>query len=119
MAQCRSEEKRSFWRMAIQMQRESGLKIVEFCKQEGLKPASFFAWRRKLDQESAAGVSSRESDEMAENRSSSQLLPVRVVEDDAGCSVEVVAPGGFLLRVPSDAATANVRRVLQLLQEVS
>jgi hypothetical protein len=44
------DENRKFWQMAIEMQRESGLSIAEFCRREGLQAAMYYAWRRKLKQ---------------------------------------------------------------------
>lgn len=112
-----SEERRSFWRMALQMQRESGLPMSKFCEREGLSPPSFYAWRRKLDQEANA----TEPDSAAGGtRSGSlpQLLPVRVIAEQHDAPVEIVTPEGFVVRVHDHAATDNARRVLQLLQEV-
>jgi transposase-like protein len=114
----RSEEKQSFWRMAIELQRESGLSVVKFCEREGLKPATLFAWRRKLAKESPkARPTTAQANNVAAN-SSPQLVPVRLVDDGDRSSVEVVAPGGFVVRVPEAAGSDNVRRVLQLLHDV-
>ena len=119
-----SEEKRSFWRMAIQMQRESELPIAEFCRREGLSPASFYSWRRKLEQE----ADSKAPDQKAPNQNVSspqaRLAPVHVVEDQVALDVrhdivEVASPAGFVLRVHDDATSDNVRRVLQLMHELS
>ncbi len=36
------------WRQRLKRQRESGLSISEFCRQENLSPHTFYLWRRKL-----------------------------------------------------------------------
>ena len=36
------------WRQRVERQRESGLSIATFCRREGVSPASFHAWKRKL-----------------------------------------------------------------------
>lgn len=36
------------WRQRIEKQRGSGLSIVKFCRREGLSPATFHLWKRKL-----------------------------------------------------------------------
>lgn len=41
-------EKHQFWQEAIAMQQSSGLNIRQFCRQEGLKEALFYGWRKKL-----------------------------------------------------------------------
>ena len=38
------------WRRRIGRQRDSGLSIAEFCRQEGVAQAAFHSWRRKLGQ---------------------------------------------------------------------
>jgi len=36
------------WRRRLQRQAASGLSIPDFCSQEGVSTASFYAWRRRL-----------------------------------------------------------------------
>lgn len=110
MARQNGEEKRAFWRLVVQMQEESGLSVRKFCEQEGLGQASFFAWRRKFRAEGA---------ERCEHGDESvRLVPVKLLEEKGPSAVEVVSPCGLVLRVGNDANTENVRRVLQLMQEV-
>jgi transposase-like protein len=124
MARCDGEEKWSFWQMAIQMQQESGLSMAEFCRREGLNSSSFYVWRRKLEQADGQTASNGYS---SNDQTSLQprLVPVQVVEDrvahDVGHpgSVEVASPDGFVLRVPADASSENVRRVLRLMHELA
>ncbi|HSN55293.1 MAG TPA: hypothetical protein VLT32_11505 [Candidatus Sulfomarinibacteraceae bacterium] len=113
MARRSSEEKRAFWRMVVQMQEESGLSVRKFCEREGLGQASFFGWRRKFRREAAEGCPS--SDHGGE---SVRLAPVKLLDEKCPAAVEVVSPSGLILRVHDEANTENVRRVLQLMQEV-
>ena len=99
MAKTRSEDRRRHWREAIDRQQASGESIVAFCAKEGLSPASFHAWKRRL------GWSERETG----RRSATQaLVPLQIVRgptDDAG-RLEVQWPGGVVLRVQGcDAGT--------------
>lgn len=113
MARRGSEEKRAFWRMAVQMQEESGLSVRKFCEQEGLGQASFFGWRRKFRAEEAEqGDDSEYRDEAV------RLAPVKLLNEKGPSAVEVVSLSGLILRVDNDADTENVRRVLQLMHEV-
>lgn len=112
MARQSSEEKRTFWRMVIQMQTESGLSVRKFCEQEGLGQASFFAWRRKLRSEGEEADGGEKGDE------SVRLAPVKLLDEKGISAVEVVSPCGLVLRIGDDADTENVRRVLQLMHEV-
>jgi transposase-like protein len=121
-----SDETRSFWRMAIQMQHESGLPVGEFCRREGLHPTSFYAWRRRLEQAADDnGASEVAMVDRSVSSAQSSLVPVHVIDDQVADNsrphgiVEVVTPDGFVLRVPDDATIDNVRRVLQLMHEVA
>lgn len=111
-------ERQAFWRSAIRRQEESGLPAARFCRREGLHPVTFYGWRRKLQPERVSpGVGAA-----AENKPAAatpSLVPVRLLEERASAAVEVVSPSGLVLRVSDDADTENVRRVLQLLQEIA
>ena len=48
MAKARSADRQRYWRKVIERQRASGQSIVGFCAKEGLTPASFHAWKRRL-----------------------------------------------------------------------
>ena len=46
----RSEERRTYWQAAVELYRESGLSVRQFCQQEGLAESAFYYWRRELSQ---------------------------------------------------------------------
>ncbi len=99
MAKARSTDRRRYWQAVIERQQASGRSIVGFCSTEGLAPASFHAWKRRL-RRSRRGLG-RES-------ASQALVPVQIVGDptaDVG-RLEVQWPGGVVLRVQGcDAQT--------------
>lgn len=72
------------WEQRIRKQRRSRLSITEFCRQEGVSPASFYAWRRRLP---GAG--------------SSEACPPLFVPIDLPTSV--VAAGGVRIELPGGA----------------
>ena len=47
MSQRRSE-KEEFWRLVLVEFSNGGLKVREFCRQEGISEPSFYAWRKKI-----------------------------------------------------------------------
>jgi len=99
MAKASRADRQRYWREVIERQRASGQSIVGFCSTEGLAPASFHAWKRRL----------RRSRRKAGLESGSQaLVPVQIVSDpkvDVG-RLEVQWPGGVVLRVQGcDAQT--------------
>ena len=99
MAKATKADRQRYWRGVIERQRASGQSIVGFCSKEGLAPASFHAWKRRL------GRPKRETG----RRSAKQaLVPVQIVSDpkaDVG-RLEVQWPDGVVLRVQGcDAQT--------------
>jgi hypothetical protein len=99
MAMASRADRRRYWQAVIERQQASGQSIVGFCSKEGLAPASFHAWKRRL----------RRSRRGIERRSANQaLVPVQIVGDakaDAG-RLEVQWPRGVVLRVQGcDAQT--------------
>ena len=99
MAKPRRSDRQRYWREVIERQQASGQSIVGFCSREGLAPASFHAWKRRL----------RRSRRGIERESASQaMVPVQIVSGptaDAG-RLEVQWPGGVVLRVQGcDAQT--------------
>ena len=99
MAKASRADRQRYWREVIERQQASGQSIVGFCSKEGLAPASFHAWKRRLGR-SGRGVE-RESVGRA-------LVPVQIVSDpkaDVG-RLEVQWPGGVVLRIQGcDAQT--------------
>ena len=92
MAKASSADRQQYWLEVIERQQASGQSIVGFCSKEGLAPASFHAWKRRL----------RRPQRGTGRRSVNQaLVPVQIINDpkaDTG-RLEVQWPGGVVLRV--------------------
>jgi hypothetical protein len=93
------------WEQRIRRQQRGRLSIGEFCRQEGVSPASFYAWRRRLP-----GAGSSET-------CSPLFVPVDLptpVMASGGVRIEL--PGGMVLILPAEASpellTAAIRAVL-------
>jgi hypothetical protein len=102
VARTRIADRQRHWQDLIERQQASGQSIVGFCTKEGLSPASFHAWKRRLQQ--PRRKTGRESANQA-------LVPVQIVGDqkaDAG-GLEVQWPDGVVLRVQGcEAQTVGV-----------
>jgi len=99
MARATNGDRQRHWREVIERQRASGRSIVGFCMKEGLSPASFHAWKRRLRR------SRREAGRESGNQA---LVRVQIVSDPKADSgrLEVQWPGGVVLRVQGcDAQT--------------
>jgi hypothetical protein len=91
--------------------------VLDFCEREGLKPTTFHFWRREIQRrdDELATVKSRRAAATAPVA----FAPVEVVGDRPSGGVEIVARNGLVVRVGEEAATEHVRRILQLVHEIS
>jgi hypothetical protein len=91
MARATNGDRQRHWREVIERQRASGQSIVGFCMKEGLSPASFHAWKRRL----------RRPRREAGQKTAQALLPVKVVDavPIGSGKLEVEWPDGVMLRV--------------------
>jgi hypothetical protein len=86
----------------------SGLRPAQFCAQEGVSVPSFYAWKRRLAT-AALDAAAAPPDGDAGPR----LLPVRLPAPAA--ALELVLPGGAVLRIPPGADLAWVRSLVEAL----
>jgi hypothetical protein len=101
VARTRIADRQRHWREAIERQRASGQSIVGFCAKEGLSPASFHAWKRRLW---------RAGREAGRKAATEALVPIQIVSDQVGSAgnLEVQWPSGVVLRVRGcDAQTVG------------
>ena len=82
-----SEEKRAYWRGVLERQRESGLSVRQFCREQRVSEASFHSWKRKIaghDRDDAASSENGDRKHPAKKQSPSRprrrrcSFPVRV-----------------------------------------
>ena len=125
----RSKEKRDFWRTVLELHEASGLTVAAFCEQEGLKVATFYAWRRKLLGEATRGRDAKTRTRRSEERSAAarttgggrdsgggpQFATIAVV-DDSSCMMELQLRGA-IIRIRETADDNTVRRLLGILRE--
>jgi hypothetical protein len=91
------------------------LSIRQFCAQERIAPASFYAWRRRLKGADAAGrppVAGRGGSEPGKTR---EFIPLSLV--DVATAWEVVHPRGYRVRVKGEIDAAALGCILGVLDE--
>src|SRR4051812_21414444 len=81
----------------------AGLSVVAFCSAEGVSTQSFYYWRQKLA-----------CDAPSTSPAAPRLLPVHLLAPT--CSVEIVLPGGTLLRVSPGCDLSFVRSLVTALE---
>ena len=87
------------WRHRLERFERSGLSALAFCDREGVSVPSFYAWRRRL----------QPSAEQA-----ARLVPVRLFP---AAPVEMLLPGGVVLRLPPGCDLDFVRSLVATLGE--
>ena len=86
----------------------SGLSPAQFCAAEGLALPSFYAWKRRLAATHGDGPMAPASDKQPGPR----LLPVCL---QPAAALELVLPGGAVLRIGPGCDLALVRSLLEAL----
>ena len=94
---------RQLWAERLARFPASGLSVAAFCAAEGVSPSSFLAWKRRL---TAAAPDPSPA-------AAPRFLAVRV--PPASAPVEVVLPGGAILRLAPDCDLAFVRSLVNAL----
>ncbi len=102
MANLRSAEREAFWRSEVARQAASSVSVRRFCKERGLSEASFYAWRRTLQERDRAGLPA--------------FLPV-VVASQASASptsghITIELRGGRVVHLPESMATERLVALL-------
>jgi hypothetical protein len=100
---------RQLWAERLARFVDSGLRPAAFCAAEGVSLPSFYSWKRRLNAEY------RSTDTQAREGPAPgpRLLPVRLAS--AAAPVELVLPGGAVLRIPPGSDLAFVRSLVEAL----
>jgi hypothetical protein len=81
----------------------AGLSTAQFCTAEGVSLASFYLWKRRLTDQPSSNPSVPDAP---------RLLPVRLA---AATPLELILPGGAVLRVGPGADPEALASLLRLL----
>lgn len=94
----RSIDRELYWRGVLQRQRESGLNVASYCRQESLSAASFYAWRRKLQERD---VATGRAGLAGNGPTNLQLVPVQIESKPPSDPVRILLPQGVSIDAPS------------------
>ena len=108
MARRQRTEREIHWQDLIDRQEASNQSIADFCQDEGISTASFYAWRRRLQFPGRA---------IPLQNPRPALVPVRIVPEASLAREAVIVewPGGIVLRIATGCDAATLRTVVATL----
>ena len=106
MAKAQDKKKEQRWRRLLRERRSSGKSVVKFCGERRISVHQFYWWQRQLRSRDGAGFSS-------ESSAGCGFVPVRISLSSP--AIEVVHPGGCLIRVAAGVDAKLLRCVLDAL----
>jgi len=104
------EEQRQFWKMVFDTHKSSGLNIKQFCKNEGISEAAFYAWRKKL------AAPEKSTPAPPKNATSAGFIQVSIPEGKAA-GLELVLTSGHILRINPGVDNKILSNVLSALKQ--
>ena len=110
----RDPRKAEHWRRLIERWRHSERSVRDFCEHNGIALPSFYAWRRRLQQDAPLADVSQPSEAVT-------FLPVHVQPEpsDQQAPLELVLANGRCLRIPPRFDANALRALLAVLEEPS
>jgi hypothetical protein len=105
----RRKDRENYWRRMLDRQAESDLSVAEFCGQEDLSAASFYAWRRKLKERDVAASRAAAG--------GGQLLPVHIEPASPPSLMRILLPQGIVVDVPASVEPATLATLLRVVRE--
>lgn len=108
----RDPHKEQHWRELLQRWQASGLSVADFCRQEQLAPAAFYAWRRTLRQRDQPVPVPRDAPTVT-----FVPLHVRPEPHTDRAALELVLGNGRVLRIPTGCSLDSMRALLAVLEE--
>ena len=116
--------KEILWRGILKQQRDSGLSVRAFCDWEGLKACNLFRWRRELsrrDRQADTAIPNSPAEGSSAPPTSPVFLPVRIIDDRGERArpimpIEILLPGGPIVRVPDGFDPCTLGDVLAVLE---
>ena len=112
MAKKSKNKSKKHWRGVLRAMKRSGLGVAGFCRKRHLKPASLYAWRRRLGGARMARGSRRGCPSNPET-----FMPVQVITGGEDRPVlELVLKNGRVLRLYREVSTPALVEMAQALE---
>ena len=116
----RDEGKERKWREVLGEQRRSKQSVRAFCRERGLKEASFYRWRQVIYRRDRRDAEATGAEALPSRMPA--LAPVMVIDGPSGdvkssaSVIEIVLDGGATVRVPSSSTSEQLGMVIDVLE---
>ena len=112
--QAKHEANLAIWRERVRECRNSGLRIYEWCKQNGLNDKTYYKWQREIwdreNEKREIGLSKQEEMQFSEV----QNIYLEPEKDKVGVTIE---KSGWKIELQNDANPELVIRIIQTVAE--
>lgn len=131
----RDDKKEAFWRQHIQGWKRSGLSKRAYCKSKNLSESSFNAWNREIELRERENVTPAHAEELlagpVHQISANPFVALRVlpdspteeakappiaVNDSANANIELLVPGGAVIRINADCSAVFIAQLFSALK---
>ena len=109
--------KEHFWRRILLRRQQSKQSTHDFCAENGISEASFYAWRRIIAERDQQALPARRRKSEADGPA--VFIPLHVSPTSCNSMLEVMVGSGRVVRVPADFDAAVLRRLLAVLEDAS
>lgn len=97
------------WQQRLHNQKESGLSVMDFCRQEGFSKCTFYRWVRQLRDGIPKQMLDEDQEQQQTEEGKSLFLPVSLKANP----VEIELPNGAVLRLPVGVGQAVLVEVIR------
>ena len=112
----RNASKERYWETLMGRRDKSGETVAQFCRRVGVPVHQFYWWQRKLRSREQLARPAGRTDERAQKPAAEPFLPVRLpLVAQASAPIEVIHPGGCVVRVPAGFDPLVLRHILRTL----
>ena len=106
-------DQQQFWRMAIETWKTSGLSVRQFCANEKLTEASFYAWRKKL-----TGDDNEEKKQDTPKPCEPEFIEVAITQNNPA-AIEFFLTSGNTLKIPVGVDAKTLTTVISVLHQTN
>jgi hypothetical protein len=116
------KESRATWRRRVEDWKESGLKVREFCRRQGIAETRFYDWRKRFGFGTKA-ESTKATVHGEDTKSAMNFLPVQIKELPANevpprisalQRVEIFLNNGSVVRISAELSDENLSKIMKL-----